>query len=84
VRGFENEIYRKDGRKIWISVNAHIVRDADGKALYYEGTSQDVTERKRAEEALKESEARLATLAHAVESTAEMICITDMEDRFTF
>ncbi len=84
VRGFENQIYRKDGSKIWISVNAHIVRDADGKALYYEGTSQDVTERKRAEEALKESEARLATLAHAVESTAEMICITDMEDRFTF
>jgi PAS domain S-box-containing protein len=84
VRGFENQIYRKDGRKIWISVNAHIVRGADGKALYYEGTSQDVTERKRAEEALKESEARLATLAHAVESTAEMICITDMEDSFTF
>jgi PAS domain S-box-containing protein len=84
VRGFENEIYRKDGSKIWISVNAHIVRDAEGKVLYYEGTSQDITERKRAEEALKESEARLARLAHAVESTAEMICITDMEDRFTF
>jgi PAS domain S-box-containing protein len=84
VRGFENQIRRKDGRVIWISVNAHIVRDAEGKVLYYEGTSQDITERKRAEEALKESEARLAKLAHAVESTAEMICITDMEDRFTF
>jgi PAS domain S-box-containing protein len=84
VRGFENQIRRKDGRTIWISVNAHIVRDAHGKVLYYEGTSQDITERKRAEEALKESEARLARLAHAVESTAEMICITDMEDRFTF
>ena len=84
VRGFENQICRKDGRTIWISVNAHIVRDADGKVLYYEGTSQDITERKRVEHALRESEARLAMLAHAVESTAEMICITDMEDRFTF
>jgi PAS domain S-box-containing protein len=84
VRGFENQIRRRDGSTIWISVNAHIVRDADGKVVYYEGTSQDVTERKRAEEALRESEARLARLAHAVESTAEMICITDMEDRFTF
>jgi PAS domain S-box-containing protein len=84
VRGFENQIGRKDGSRIWISVNAHIVRDADGKVLYYEGTSQDITERRRAEEALKESEARLAKLAHAVESTAEMICITDMQDRFTF
>jgi PAS domain S-box-containing protein len=84
VRGFENQIYRKDRSKIWISVNAHIVRDADGKVLYYEGTSQDITERKRVEQALRESEARLVMLAHAVESTGEMICITDMADRFTF
>src|SRR5262249_30857588 len=43
----------------------------------YEGTSQDITERRKAE-------AQLATLAHAMESTSEMICITDLNDRFTF
>ena len=32
----------------------------------------------------KRAEAQIATLAHAVESTAEPICITDLEDRFTF
>jgi len=50
VRGFENQTFRKDGSKIWISINARVVRDARGKILYYEGTSQDITERKRAEE----------------------------------
>ena len=77
VRDFENQIYRKDGTKIWISVNARVVRDAEGRIAYYEGTSQDITAR-------KEAAVQLATLAHAVESTAELICITDLEDRFTF
>src|ERR1051326_9126633 len=77
VRDYEAEIYRKDGSMIWTRVNARVVRDASGAVLYYEGTSQDVTERRKAE-------AQLAILAHAIESTSEMICITDLEDRFTF
>jgi PAS domain S-box-containing protein len=77
VREFENEIYRKDGSIIWMQVNARAVRDARGTVLYYEGTSQDITQRRKAE-------AQLATLAHAIESTSEMICITDLDDRFTF
>src|SRR6185295_19035333 len=71
VREFENEIYRKDGSIIWTRVNARVVRDAGGAVLYYEGTSQDITERRKAE-------AKLAMLAHAMESTSEMICITDL------
>ena len=58
VEGYETERFRKDGSKIWVSANARIVRDAQGKVLYYEGTLQDITKRKRAEEALKESEER--------------------------
>ena len=50
VRAFEHESIRKDGSKIWISVNARAVRDQTGKILYYEGTAQDITERKRAQE----------------------------------
>lgn len=49
VRGFEHQLFRKDGSKIWISVNARAVRDAQGAIQYYEGTAQDITERKRAE-----------------------------------
>jgi PAS domain S-box-containing protein len=58
IEGYETERLRKDGSKIWVSANARIVTDAQGKVLYYEGTLQDITKRKRAEEALKESEGR--------------------------
>jgi len=77
VRGFENQIRKKDGSIIWISISGRAVCNESGRALYYEGTTEDITQR-------REAEIQLATLGHAVESSAEMICITDMEDRFTF
>ena len=49
VRGFEHQVIRKDGSRIWITVNARVVRDQQGKVLYYEGTAQDINERKLAE-----------------------------------
>jgi PAS domain S-box-containing protein len=49
IMGFEYEVYRKDGSKIWVSESARLVRGADGLPLYYEGSVQDITERKRAE-----------------------------------
>jgi two-component system sensor histidine kinase/response regulator len=60
LTGFEYEVYRKDGSRIWVSENTRIVRDAAGHPLYYEGSVQDITERKRAKEELKHSEERLA------------------------
>jgi PAS domain S-box-containing protein len=49
VRGFEFEGFRKNGTAFWISINARAVSDQHGSILYYEGTGQDITERKRAE-----------------------------------
>jgi len=49
VKDFEYEVRRRDGAKIWISENAHVVRDPDGEILSYEGTIEDITARKRAE-----------------------------------
>jgi len=46
VRNFEAQVYRKGGEMIWISENAREVRDADGKLLFYEGTVEDITERR--------------------------------------
>jgi len=46
VRDFESEVYRRDGRRIWISENAHAVLNPEGLLLYYEGTVEDVTERR--------------------------------------
>jgi diguanylate cyclase (GGDEF)-like protein/PAS domain S-box-containing protein len=53
IKGFEYEIYRKDGRKIWISENALAIRDSGGNVLFYEGTIQDITEKKLAEEKIR-------------------------------
>ncbi|MBC8001072.1 MAG: PAS domain S-box protein, partial [Opitutaceae bacterium] len=50
---FESQIYRRDGSIIWISEHARAVRDSNGAFLYYEGTVEDITERKRHEEELE-------------------------------
>ena len=62
VQDFEYQVYRKDGSTIWLSENARAVREAGGALLYYEGTVQDITQRKRATEALAESEERFRLL----------------------
>ncbi len=59
VVGLEAPWKRKDGTTIFVRESAKAIRDEDGKVLYYEGTVEDITERKRAEEALRESQARL-------------------------
>lgn len=53
VSDFESEVYRKDRSKIWISENVRSVRDPEGNILYYEGTVQDITARRQAEEELR-------------------------------
>jgi PAS domain S-box-containing protein len=53
VRNFESEIYRhKTRERIWISENARVVRDAKGLPQHYEGTVEDITERKNFERQL--------------------------------
>jgi PAS domain S-box-containing protein len=49
LRGFEHQIFRRDGTRIWISVNARAVRNSLGEVLYYEGTVQDINQRRLAE-----------------------------------
>jgi PAS domain S-box-containing protein len=59
VEGFEVEVYRRDRTTFWISINVHTVRDEEGNILYFEGTNTDITDRKQAELALRESEQRI-------------------------
>jgi len=56
VTGFEAQVYRKDGSVIWISESARAVRDRQGTLLCYEGTVEDITERKRLEQQLLQSQ----------------------------
>jgi diguanylate cyclase (GGDEF)-like protein/PAS domain S-box-containing protein len=46
ISGFEAQVYRKNGDVIWISENARAVFDDQGNVLHYEGTVEDVTERR--------------------------------------
>ncbi|MEG3987216.1 ATP-binding protein [Microcoleus sp. S28C3] len=50
VADFESQVYRRDGSIIWISENARAMCDENGNILYYEGTVEDITEYKRAEQ----------------------------------
>ena len=53
VVNYESQIYRQDGSIIWISENAKAVYDQEGQLIRYEGTVEDITQRKEAEEALQ-------------------------------
>ncbi len=53
VEKFESLVYKKDMSTIWISEYAREVKDEHGNLLYYEGTVEDITERKNYEEKLE-------------------------------
>ncbi|MDI6739333.1 MAG: PAS domain S-box protein, partial [Candidatus Edwardsbacteria bacterium] len=55
--GYEAPWQRKDGSVIMARENARCVRGPDGEVLFYDGTVEDITERKRTEDALRTSEA---------------------------
>src|SRR5207302_11473494 len=52
VNGFESRLRRVDGQIVWVRASARMVRGDSGRAAYLEGAVEDITERKRAEEAL--------------------------------
>ncbi|HEX8130302.1 MAG TPA: PAS domain S-box protein [Pyrinomonadaceae bacterium] len=62
VQGFEAQVYCKDRSVIWMRENIYAVRDAQGALLYYEGSVEDITAGKRAEEKLARSEEQYRVL----------------------
>jgi PAS domain S-box-containing protein len=60
VLGREVQFSRKDQRKIWVSISARLVQDEAGRPQCIEGYLVDITEQRRAEEALQKSKALLA------------------------
>jgi PAS domain S-box-containing protein len=53
VTDFSSQIRRRDGSVIWIVENARTVTDADGQFLFYEGTVEDITQRRESEDATR-------------------------------
>ncbi|OPY29573.1 MAG: putative diguanylate cyclase [Methanobacterium sp. PtaU1.Bin242] len=78
---YEVPFYRKDGSIITVELTARAVRKSDGSIKYLEGFLEDITERNKAEEALKESEYKFRNL---VETTPDMIWEIDPQGVFTY
>lgn len=63
VRGFEASWEKSDGTVIFVSENAKAIKGEDGNVIYYEGTVEDITEQKRAEERIHAYQEELRSLA---------------------
>jgi PAS domain S-box-containing protein len=56
VREYEFEFHRKDGSQASARINARLVTDGQGIVIYYEGTQEDITERKQLERQLRQAQ----------------------------
>jgi len=50
ILNYQKELRRYNGAIVWVSENSRAVRDKEGHVLFYEGSFQDITERKQIEE----------------------------------
>ena len=72
--GSEQRELREDGRQTWVRINKVPLFDGDGNVVGLLGTCEDITDRIRAEQALKESEAFLASI---LENIPTMVFVKD-------
>lgn len=74
------EFYRKDGSTRWYEIRTSIIRDDDGNPCKILGVSRDISKRKKAEEALLESELKYRNL---FENSISPVFTVDLEGNFT-
>ncbi|HEY1796044.1 MAG TPA: ATP-binding protein [Stellaceae bacterium] len=79
ARGLEHRWVRPDGEIRWVHVVLSAQYDAAGRSTRLLGTSQDITERKAAEEALRDAQRQLV---EAIEAISEGFILFDKDDRF--
>lgn len=67
IEGFDWQIIRKDGTKRFIEASVSLRKDSSDKPIGFLGITRDVTERRLAEEALRQSEERYRTILEEME-----------------
>ena len=67
----ELQLRRRDGKLIWVEINARAVQGENGRPQYCEGSAENITTRKRAEAQLRDSREQLRALAAHLQSVRE-------------
>ena len=81
IRGLEASWTRKDGSRLFIRENARLVRSQDGDGVYYEGTVEDVTEQKQAEDELRRRSEEVLLLYEASRAMGETLDLEVLFDK---
>jgi len=81
IREFETEWLMKNGGKVGVKISASTVKDNAGKIIYIEGLAENISERKKFENALIESEERFTTMA---DTAPVMIWIAGADKNFFY
>ncbi len=78
LKGFDWELTKKDGSKLFVETSVSLMRDSEGEPVGFRSIIRDISERKRAEEALRRSEERYRAV---VERTTDGIFLADFETK---
>ncbi len=81
VGGFDWEAVSKDGERIWVAASVSLMHDDQGAPAGFRGIVRDITERKKAEEALHKSEERYRNI---LDNMQEAYYEVDLEGTFTY
>ncbi len=81
VKAYDGEFIKKDGTKGFNQISVSLIRNPEGRPIGFRGLSRDITERKKMEETIRQSEERYRTI---IEEMEEWYLETDLEGNITF
>ncbi|HOX38766.1 MAG TPA: PAS domain S-box protein [Candidatus Brocadiia bacterium] len=81
ITDYETRLIHRSGTEFWASISVRAVKDDAGNVTHYDGTVTDITERRKTQEALRNSERKYRLLA---DNVSDVIWIMDMNLRFTY
>jgi PAS domain S-box-containing protein/putative nucleotidyltransferase with HDIG domain len=81
ITNFETEFYRKDDKRVWLSLSMHPISDKKGQLIYYQGMVQDITDKKKIE---AERQENLKKMRKALQATINAMAVTvETRDPYT-